>query len=434
MDYEQHERGQEGPLADQLTTLVQSLQEGEENWVFLGKVEQTLGEAYPELSSIRDRDLFALFQGFSDHFDCRTSEEAGLPPLYFVRPRPTGPSPLSEKDLEEIKGKYPKPQDALTDWAFINFRKYDELADLALPEKWYYGDTPPKNDKVPLLKNYLNYTFKRLLREGKISITPDSTPPQETYAAFNTGLVDRKYDDIYALFKQNTMFKGSAFWYLLDFVVAGEDTGKTLVRVFNPLPCRADYFENKVENMLYDSTTGDLSCDYTHIIVERTRRFPLEFLEDNLTRDMMEIDGMTLQEAYQTTDRYRSKIFFQKLGQKIEDNQRVFNRLKNRFEDAVELALKRVQWNYKTAIPMYNPRSNKGSLLLPLCLVDENRVDLALVVVRHPSGSYQGETILPLFLAYSNSRLVSRPDSDWLNTDSINILSYEGDENEDDED
>lgn len=434
MDYEYCERQQEDPSAEELVSFVRSLQEGEEDWVILGKIEQALGKKFPELASVRNRDLYALFQRFSDHFDCRLIEEAGLPSVYFVRPRQIGPGPLSEKDREEIKGKYPKPQDALTDWAFINFHKFDELADLALPEKWYYGKTLPKNDKVPLLKNYLNYTFKRLLREGKISITPDSTPPQETYAAFNTGLVDRKYDDIYALFKQNTMFPGSAFWYLLDFVVAGEDTGKTLVRVFNPLPSRADYFENKVENMLYDSTTGDLSCDYTHIILERTRRFPKEFLEPNLTEDMKVIDGMTLEEAYQSINSYEAKNFFRKLGQKIEDNQQVFNWLKNRFGDAVELALKRVQWNYKTAIPMYNPRTNQGSLLLPLCLVDDKRVDLALVVVRHPSGSYQGETILPLFLAYSNSRLVSRPDSDWLNTDFINIPSYDSDDNEDDED
>lgn len=107
--------------------------------------------------------------------------------------------------------------------------------------------------------------------------------------------------------------------------------------------------------------------------------------------------------------------------------------MKNRFEDAVNLALKRVQWNYKTAIPMYNPRTNRGSLLLPLALVDEKLVDLALVVVRHPAGSYQGETILPLYLAYSNSRLVSRPDSDWLNTDSIATLSYDDSDSDDEE-
>lgn len=82
---------------------------------------------------------------------------------------------------------------------------------------------------------------------------------------------------------------------------------------------------------------------------------------------------------------------------------------------------------------MYNPRTNRGSLLLPLALVDEKLVDLALVVVRHLSGSYQGETILPLYLAYSNSRLVSRPDSDWLNTDSIATLSYDDSDSDDEE-
>lgn len=434
MEYNTTEQDRSRALADQLVDLVKSLQEGPDTWVPLSMVEEKLGQAFPELKSIKDQDLFALFQGFGDHFECWATGEFGPSPFYSVRPKSLEDDPLSKEAPTAIKGKYPTKYDNLTDWAFINFKKYDDLADLALPEKWYYGDTPPKNDKVPLLRNYLNYTFKRLYHEGKILITPDSVPPQETYAAFNTGLVDRKYDDIYALFKQNTMFRGSAFWYLLDFVVAGEDTGKTLVRVFNPTPSRADYFENKVENMLYDATTGDLSSDYTHIIVERTRRLPLEFLEDNLSRDMMAIDGMTLQEAYHCADRQKSKQFFYDLGRQIEGNQRIFNRLKNRFEDAVKLALKRVQWNYKTAIPMYNPRTNKGSLLLPLCLVDDHRVDLALVVVRHPSGSYQGETILPLYLAYSNSRLVCRPDSDWLNTDSISTLAYETDDGDDDYD
>ena len=69
---------------------------------------------------------------------------------------------------------------------------------------------------------------------------------------------------------------------------------------------------------------------------------------------------------------------------------------------------------------MYYPTRNKGSLLLPLSLVDPDRVDLALVVERQVSGAYQGQTILPLNLAYSNSRLVTRPDSDWLRTDIIN--------------
>ena len=41
--------------------------------------------------------------------------------------------------------------------------------------------------------------------------------------------------------------------------MAGEDAGKTLVKVFNLLPKRANYFENNIQNMLYDTSTGDLS-------------------------------------------------------------------------------------------------------------------------------------------------------------------------------
>ena len=46
-------------------------------------------------------------------------------------------------------------------------------------------------------------------------------------------------------------------------------------------------------------------------------------------------------------------------------------------------------------------------------------MDLALVVAPLQSGAYQGQTVLPLDLAYNNSRLLTRPDSDWLRPDSI---------------
>jgi hypothetical protein len=45
------------------------------------------------------------------------------------------------------------------------------------------------------------------------------------------------------------------------------------------------------------------------------------------------------------------------------------------------------------------------------------------VVERKQSGAYQGQTVLPLAMAYSNSRLVTRPDSDWLKTDIIATAS-----------
>jgi hypothetical protein len=61
------------------------------------------------------------------------------------------------------------------------------------------------------------------------------------------------------------------------------------------------------------------------------------------------------------------------------------------------------------------------SLLLPLSLIDDELIDLALVTEKTKSGSYLGHTILPLGWAYSNARLITRPDSDWLVAEKIEM-------------
>lgn len=319
------------------------------------------------------------------------------------------------------ESKFPSKDSWLFHWSRIPNLKIKELAEKALAEKWYYGAANSADaENYPILKNYLAYTFKRLVFEDKILYgdVADAEHAGEEYAAFNTGLVDQKYEYIYALFKKNTM-SPQPYWYLLDFVVAGEQSGKTLARLFYPLPKRADYFENQFRNMVYDTST-QLLCDYTHIIVERIGRFPLRFLQENCPPNMLEIDGVKLEEVYprHAKDSER-KHYFEQLGERIRNTPMVLNNLKNRLEAAIHLTLKRVEWNYKTAIPVYFPTRNLCSLLLPLCLSEEGQVDLALVVEPLQSGAYQGQTVLPLDLAYNNSRLLTRPDSDWLRPDSI---------------
>lgn len=319
------------------------------------------------------------------------------------------------------ESKFPSKDSWLFHWSRIPNLKIKELAEKALAEKWYYGTANAADaENYPILKNYLAYTFKRLVFEDKILYgdVADAAHVGEEYAAFNTGLVDQKYEYIYALFKKNTM-SPQPYWYLLDFVVAGEQSGKTLARLFYPLPKRADYFENQFRNMVYDTST-QLLCDYTHIIVERIGRFPLRFLQENCPPNMLDIDGIKLEEVYpkHAKDSER-KRYFEQLGERIRNTPMVLNNLKNRLEAAIHLTLKRVEWNYKTAIPVYFPTRNLCSLLLPLCLSEESQVDLALVVEPLQSGAYQGQTVLPLDLAYNNSRLLTRPDSDWLRPDSI---------------
>ncbi len=98
----------------------------------------------------------------------------------------------------------------------------------------------------------------------------------------------------------------------------------------------------------------------------------------------------------------------------LEADARTDRDIRNRIDDAIALAVKRARWNFKTAIPLYYPKANAISLLLPIALVDDDEVDLALVVARTAAGGYSGETVYKLKWAYDHARLVCRPDSDWL--------------------
>ncbi len=292
------------------------------------------------------------------------------------------------------------PKSALFEWAYCgDYRTtLEKLKNLSLSEKWFYGTKETPN-YYPILDNYLSYTFYRLTQEkGKIV-------ENNEFSAFNTGLVDKRYEAIYALFKkQNRSTQGRAFW---DFCIAGEEySGKTLVANFRPLPERATYFKS-INDMLVDTMVGEPSLDYQHIIVENTDRLPLQFLEDNCPAGFAWNDPSKL-------NYLNKKKYFKDLGEAIENDTRTYRYIKGRLNDSLILALKRIEWNFKTAIPMYFPTRNQMSLLLPLSLVDDEIVDIALVVEKTKSGSYLGHTILPLDWAYNNARLVCRPDSDWL--------------------
>lgn len=427
-------------------SVIETQQKDSEGWVDLAIVGASLVNAGINYKQFGYSKLRLFLNTFNDCLEFKEQKDTEKPPVYYVKLKNNEcieESIQSSVDLSLSKSenlylgnsyrkkekKIPTKDSWLYNWASINRDKSKELCELALPEKWYYGNTPPTGqDQYPILSNYLAYTFKKLCAEQKVLIQKDTKTNKE-YAAFNTGLVDKKYEYIYALFKQNTKSK-DRYWYLVEFAVAGEETaGKTLVSLFNPLPSKANYFGNNIANMLYDTTTGKLSSDYNHILTERNDRFPIEFFKDNCPEEFTCIDGIDIESVHNENEDTQ-KEYYKKLGQKTIENTQILNRLKNRLDESVNKALKRVEWNYKTAIPVYFPKNDTMSLLLPLALMDEETVDLALVVERQQSGAYQGQTVLPLKMAYNNSRLVTRPDSDWLKTEKI-IATSDIDDEED---
>lgn len=189
-----------------------------------------------------------------------------------------------------------------------------------------------------------------------------------------------------------------------------------LTRIFGTnLPSPAHYY-NQTSELVYNIKTEIGSYNWNHFI-DNCRRLPLEFLREN---------GPKFDYSQPKTPQ-----FYIKLAEAIKADQRSMNRIKNRITDAIDYAIKRVRWNFKTAIPIYYPGQKQISLLLPLALVDEDNIDVALVLEATESGAYIAHTILTLEMAYTNARLITRPDSDWLTAEKISASINSNDDFED---
>ena len=182
----------------------------------------------------------------------------------------------------------------------------------------------------------------------------------QDYALFNTGLFNKYYDPIYAY------QTGTEISFL---------TGYELSNIgITDRPERANYFEN-LELLLFD-WHYQIDVYYKHILDDEKNknRLPQEFLNSD------------------------NKI--------------------NIINGALETMKKRVSANYKLAIPQYY--EGKIQLLLPLCLMSDNKPDVAIAVTKK-NGCYQGHTCLTLDMAYNNARLIAKPETNWLSTDKIII-------------
>lgn len=302
------------------------------------------------------------------------------------------------------------PGQALERFAFLgswsNF--LEELADIALAEDWDFTSSEQKNHYI--LKKYIQYTFYRLQLENKVAISSD-----RRLAAFNTGLVDAHYDYIYACFVPNQ--NGNSPWLFKAFTLAGHSgLGKLMVNRFSPLPQPASYF-NRKEDLLYD-LNKELHCDYDHILIGNLERFPIEFLRKQFYDAPQALHYLNQIEQKLEKDPYDLNCY-EDLRNHLSESLLLYNRIKNRLNDAIHIAEKQVRWNFSFALPSYYPSRNTMNLMLPLQLTCPGVVDNVLVVELTPSGNYQGQTLLTLQQAYIDARLVCYPGNNWLTPQSV---------------
>lgn len=246
----------------------------------------------------------------------------------------------------------------LGDFAYM--RDFDAaiaaLAALAEPEDWDYHNTAAARAR-PVLRNYVVHTYRRLAEEEKLGFTDD-----RGWCCLNTGLVTVHQEPIYAVFEVNYIPDRQP-WCFQYWSRRGESN----LNKFPELPDIAHYFDDP--SCLVLDVRRDFRSNIEHIVSENRDRFPNEI-------------------------RAMSDFSLQAL-----------------LKGSIENARERVRRNYKTAIPQYY--RGQVQLLLPLCLSDAKKADLALVVERHDTF-YRAATCLTLDMAYNNSRQITRPDRDWL--------------------
>lgn len=375
-----------------------------------------------DFNAARSENRIRFYEG-KMIFPCRWRRSDGTPVEITLKPSTYDGRPWFLSFVDTISRdpaqRSIQPGRRLENFAFLGSWSafLSELADKALFENWDFADSPQKDHHI--LIQYIKYTFYRLVREDKICISGD-----KQFACFNTGLVDRHYDDIYACFMPNDPGSETE-WKFSGFCTAASRTlGKQIVNYFSPLPQPPEYFKHG-EQLFFD-LSRQLLTDFDHIIIDNISRLPVQFLYDQFT-DCPEARRIT--EELRTADYRRKHDLYDQLRTTVSENDRLFIRIQNRIKDSIELARKRVSRNYKTAIPSYYPKRNTMSLMLPLCLVNEEVPDVALVVEQTASGNYQGQTILTLSQAYVDARLLCQLNSEWLTT---NIHSDETDESSED--
>lgn len=260
--------------------------------------------------------------------------------------------------MEHPPPRSPWP-DELFDFAYIP--EVDErlaaLSALSDTEEWSYKHTP-SDHPYPILFNFVRFTYRRLADENKLSLSENGQ-----YCCFNSALVTSNQEAIYASFEANRN-QNAQLWFFKGWYRRGQWE----LNSFPELPELPHYFDDPA-CLVFDHRR-DFRVNIEHIISDTPReRFP---------------------DPYRTMEDYA---------------------LQTVLKGAIENAQERVRRNYKTAIPQYY--GGRVQLLLPLCLSDPARADLALVVEPY-STFYRAPTCLTLDMAYNNARQLARPDRDWL--------------------
>lgn len=290
-------------------------------------------------------------------------------------------------------------------WLGAEVEFYNDLYKMMKSEPWYFSNDPHNAS----LASYINYTFYRLQTEQKIVYSLDNQ-----YAAFNTGLVDNRDNEIYALFAREPGYRQE--WVYRAFCIRGTGDGKILSEKFVEFPEKANYaLDPRLQQIGRDT---ELDVDFQHIVIANAGRLPEETLIDESDRETKSpLKNILVQRRRMKEQGDREGVTQQnyKLGTLVAEHEEWQNRLLDRLEEHIKVARDRVDQNPAIAIPVYYPGKNTMSVILPLYRFRDDDIAYgALVVGITTAGNYQAHTLLTPKMAYVDARIVRPIDSLWL--------------------
>ncbi len=239
---------------------------------------------------------------------------------------------------------------------------------MAKKEQWNFQrtqfTTKYRNQRLPILTNFLNYTFLRLQDLGRLEYSDDGQK-----MCFNTGLQTKEEKDIYAIFfRHKDPHKFRRPHWVFDLFA---ESYSPALRQFRRLPEIATYITDPAD-LVFDPKL-EIDVNYDHMINTPENK-------DRLPEDLRRNDRTALLA------------------------------LKGSIESLKDKVLR----NYKVAIPHWY--GGRIQLLLPLYLTNDAIADNALIVDKDKrSGMYLARTILTMDMAYIDARIITRPDREWLN-------------------
>ena len=261
------------------------------------------------------------------------------------------------------------------------------LALRAMPEHW-----DSALGKYAVLKAYVTQTYRRLKNESAV-LGKETLPERSGYVFMNTGLLDRYYRELFIAAEKTedtngeTVLAGASVVSSEDALIAGnfpeterppmasfytDADGKTIVLQFDP-------------NLTV--ATND-----SHVF------------EDGLANGRIPVFSEQWKKA--ATEEEKEKIAAQTAA---------------KIQGALSRSRILAKRNPRFAVPQYWPEDGTIQYLLPLYIGDVYTDDIpdCVLALKEKTGTgimkyYLAATVLTPAMAYSNARLLSRPDSTWI--------------------